>query len=161
MWKHGLEGHDEHKLWLTKWCWFGSIYHVMHIHLPSPPPPIIGHYGAKVSLKLHYNFLQLNLYQTDLLFWYLSHHLTWHCSSISEDLLNFAAYERKIVFAVISEQSKAHNNNRNNFALICCKFLANLCKFSEILLQCHVKLWVNYRTNGSICLIFNQLYSWK
>ena len=90
MWKHGKEGHDEHKLWLTKWCWFGSIYHVMHIHLPSSPPPIIGHYGAKVSLKLHYNFLQLNLYQTDLLFWYLSHHLTWHCSSISEYLHRFA-----------------------------------------------------------------------
>ena len=34
--------------------------------------------------------LQLNLYETDLLFWYLSHHLKWHCSSISEDLHGFA-----------------------------------------------------------------------
>ena len=38
--------------------------------------------------------LQLNLYETDLLFRYLSHHLTWHCSSIYEDLHRF---ERKIV----------------------------------------------------------------
>ena len=30
------------------------------------------------------------------------------------------------------------NNNENNFAFICCKFLANLCKSSEILKQCHV-----------------------
>ena len=30
--------------------------------------------------------IQLNLHETDLLFQYLSHHLTWHCSSISEDL---------------------------------------------------------------------------
>jgi hypothetical protein len=30
--------------------------------------------------------LQLNFHETDLLFGYLSHHLTWHCSSISENL---------------------------------------------------------------------------
>ena len=30
--------------------------------------------------------IQHNLHETDLLFRYLSHHLTWHCSSISEDL---------------------------------------------------------------------------
>ena len=35
-------------------------------------------------------FVQLNLHETDLLFWYLSHHLTWQCSSISEDLHRFA-----------------------------------------------------------------------
>ena len=33
-----------------------------------------------------FKMLQLNLYQTDQLFWYLSHHLTWHCSSIYKDL---------------------------------------------------------------------------
>jgi hypothetical protein len=37
--------------------------------------------------------LQLNFHETDLLF----HHLTWHCSSIYEDLHRFAAYEHKIV----------------------------------------------------------------
>ena len=34
--------------------------------------------------------IQLNLHETDLLFRYLSHHLTWHCSSISENLQRFA-----------------------------------------------------------------------
>ena len=38
--------------------------------------------------------LQLNLHETDLLFRYLSHHLTWHCSSMYEDLHIF---ERKSV----------------------------------------------------------------
>ena len=30
--------------------------------------------------------VQLNLHETDLLFQYLSHHLTWQCSRISDDL---------------------------------------------------------------------------
>ena len=34
--------------------------------------------------------IQLNLHETDLLFRYLSHHLTWQCSSISENLDRFA-----------------------------------------------------------------------
>ena len=34
--------------------------------------------------------LQLNLHDIDLSFWYLSHHLTWHCSSISEGFNKFA-----------------------------------------------------------------------
>ena len=34
--------------------------------------------------------IQLNLYETDLLFRYLSHDLTWHCSSIYEKLHRFA-----------------------------------------------------------------------
>ena len=38
--------------------------------------------------------LQLNLHETDLLFRYLCHHLTWHCSSNYEDLHRF---ERKSV----------------------------------------------------------------
>ena len=36
------------------------------------------------------------------------------------------------------------NKNKNNFAFISYKFLANLCKSSEILEQCHVKLWLKY-----------------
>ena len=33
------------------------------------------------SVRFHYflNLLHLNLHETDLLFRYLSHHLTWHC----------------------------------------------------------------------------------
>ena len=34
--------------------------------------------------------LQLNLHETDLFYRYPSHHLTWHCSTISEDLHRFA-----------------------------------------------------------------------
>ena len=45
--------------------------------------------------------VQLNLHKTDLLFRYLSHHLTWHCSSIYEDLHR---YDHKIVFVIVSEQ---------------------------------------------------------
>ena len=47
------------------------------------------------------------------------------------------------------------NNNKNNFAFICCKFVANLCKFSEILEQCYVKLWLNYRKYGSVSYSFS------
>ena len=42
------------------------------------------------------------------------------------------------------------NNNKNNFALICCKFLANLCKSLKMLEQCHVNWWLNYRNNRSV-----------
>ena len=53
------------------------------------------------------------------------------------------------------------NNNKNNFVSKCCKFLANLCKSSEILEQCHVKWWLKYRNNRSVswrlsCTNFNQ-----
>ena len=47
--------------------------------------------AEEVNFKKNCDFffikqLQLNLHETDLLFRYLSHHLTWQCSSISEDL---------------------------------------------------------------------------
>ena len=121
-------------------------------------------------IELALQTVQLNLHETDLSFLYLSHHLTWQCSSISEDLLEicsicsqncfcycfcgkivqhfciftqickkFAAFARKIVFVIVSEQFYYRNNDKNNFVSKCCKFLANLCKSSEILEQCHVK----------------------
>ena len=52
----------------------------------------ISHFDNKIRLGP----LQLNLHETDLLFRYSSHHLTWHCSRIYEDLHRFAAYQRKI-----------------------------------------------------------------
>ena len=73
--------------------------------------------------------------------------MTWNCSSISEDLHRFA---RKIVFVIVSEQFYYRNNNKNNFVSICCKFLSNLCKSSEILEHCHVKWWRKYRNNRSV-----------
>ena len=38
------------------------------------------------QLKISVKRVQLNLHENDLLFWYFSYYLTWHCSSISEDL---------------------------------------------------------------------------
>ena len=43
----------------------------------------------------------------------------------------------------------------NNFALICCKFLANLCKSSEILKQYDAKWWLNYRKYESVSYSFS------
>ena len=54
-----------------------------------------------IENKLVKYTVQLNLHETDILFWYLSHHLTWHCSSIYEDLHR---YDHKIVFVIVSEQ---------------------------------------------------------
>ena len=108
------------------------------------------------------DILQLNL--LDLLFRYLRNHLTQHCSSISEDLHRFARnlqyMNAKLLFFLNNFlQASPKNNNRNNFAVICCKkllnnnnnyafvyriFLANQCKSSDILEQCHVKWWLNY-----------------
>ena len=42
------------------------------------------------------------------------------------------------------------NQNKNNFVLKCCKFLANLCKSSKILEHYHVKWWLKYRNNRSV-----------
>ena len=75
--------------------------------------------------------VQLNLNETNLLFRYLSHHLTWHCSSISGDLHRFARNLQHLSVKLrIARLKLFRNNNKNNFALIWCKFLANLCKSS-------------------------------
>ena len=62
----------------------------------------------------------------------------------------FAAFAHKIVFVIDSVVKLFRNNTENNFALIRCKFLANLCKSSEIVEQCHVKWWLGYRYNRSV-----------
>ena len=41
----------------------------------------------------------------------------------------FAAFERKMVFLMVSEQFYYRNSNKNHFEFICCKFLANLQKY--------------------------------
>ena len=56
----------------------------------------------------------------------------------------FGAFAHKIVFDVVSVVKLFRNNSKNNFASKCCKFLANLCKSSEILEQCHVNWWLEY-----------------
>ena len=45
--------------------------------------------------------VQFNVHETDLQFRYVSHHLTWYCSRIYE---NLQRYERKIVLVCVSEQ---------------------------------------------------------
>ena len=57
----------------------------------------------------------------------------------------FAAFAHKIVFVIVSVVKLFRNNNKNNFASKCCKFLANMCKSSEIPEQCQVKWWLEYR----------------
>ena len=47
------------------------------------------------------------------------------------------------------------NNDKNNFASKCCNFFANLCKSSEILEQCHVNWWLDYRIYGSVSYSFS------
>ena len=63
---------------------------------------------------------------------------------------NLHRYEHKIVFVIVACLKLFRNNNKNNFAFKCCKFLANLCKSSEILEQCHVKWWLKYQNNKSV-----------
>ena len=69
----------------------------------------------------------------------------------------FAEFECKIVFVIVfriilaAQLAKLfRNNNKNNFVSKCYKFLANLCKSSEILEHCHVKWWLKYRNNRSV-----------
>ena len=50
------------------------------------------------------------------------------------------------------------NNNKNNSALNFCKFLANLCKYLEVLEQCHVKWWLNYWNNRAVSSRLSKLY---
>ena len=67
----------------------------------------------------------------------------------------FAAFAHETVFVIVSVVNLFRNNSKNNFASKCCKFLANLCKSLEILEQCHVKWWLDYRTYGSVSYSFS------
>ena len=110
--------------------------------------------------KLTAMCIQLNLHVADLLFWYLSHHLTWHCSSISEDLHNFprnmqhfSAKLFMLLFLNNFRQATCRNSNKKNFAVICCKIHANLRKSWQILnsIWCQMMAWLQKMW---ICLIF-------
>ena len=46
----------------------------------------------------------------------------------------------------------------NNFRHATCKFLANPCKYSEILKQYDVKWWLNYRRYGSVSYSFTCIW---
>ena len=78
----------------------------------------------------------------------------WRFAQICKKL---AAYAHKIVFVIVSVVKLFRNNNtgKNNFVSKCCKFLANVCKSSEILEQCHVNWWIGYRIYGSVSYSFS------
>ena len=119
--------------WLT-FCWRTKMHYFFPIFFfefyTHKIFPLFKHYVISNSCFkscfirdwciLGFSVVQLNLHETNLLFQYLSHHLTWHCSSISKDLHRFA---------------------RN---------LQHLCKSSEILEHCHVNWWHDYRIYGSV-----------
>ena len=71
----------------------------------------------------------------------------------------FAAFQcKKVWWTILGMQlvKLFRNNNKNNFSLICCKFLANLCKSSEILKQYDVKWRLNSRLRSSRGLLLRQ-----
>jgi hypothetical protein len=103
--------------------------------------------------------IQLILHETDLLFSILKPSFDmalfqyfWRFAQICK---KFAAFPRKIIFVIVSVVKLFRNNNKNNFVSKFYKFPANLCKSSEILEQCHVKRWLNYRINGSVSYSFS------
>ena len=96
------------------------------------------------------NLFQLNLHETDLLFRYLSHHLTWHCFSISEDLHRFAAFACKFVCCYCFCGKIVQKQQQKQFCLHMLQISCKSVKSSEILEQCHVKLWLKYRNNRSV-----------
>ena len=102
--------------------------------------------------------LQLNLHEIDPLFWYLSHHLVLICSIWTQNC--FVIVSEEIPFWIILDArlAKLFRNDKNNFALICSKFIANLCKSYEIL---NVKWLHNYRKYGSISYSFSWDYAKK
>ena len=104
--------------------------------------------------------LQLNLHETNLLFQYLSHHLTWHCSSIYEDLHRFAQIKTQNCFCYCfwtilgAQLIKLFTEAITKTVL-----RSNLCKSSKILKQYDVKWWLNYRKYGSVSYSFS--FTWN
>ena len=78
--------------------------------------------------------LQLNLHETDLLFWYLSHHLTWHCLLISVFIPVLVCCDHKIVVHWYQNKNnlvimlrKSWEIVRNQLTILC-QIVANISK---------------------------------
>ena len=56
----------------------------------------------------------------------LSHHLTWHCSSINKDLHRC---DHKTVFVIVARLKLFRNDNKNNFVIISVQVCANVQKY--------------------------------
>ena len=77
--------------------------------------------------------IQLNIHETNLIFQYLSHYLTWHCSSISEDLHRFARNLKHLLAKLFLFCSKT---------IVKSIFQANAANFLQICVNLH-KYWNN------------------
>ena len=86
--------------------------------------------------------MHLNLHETDLFI-----HLTWHSSSIFEDLQEVCR-----IFVIFCVAKLFRNNDKNNFA--------SKCKYSEILKQ-YVKCWLNCWIHGFVSYSFSCITSKK
>ena len=75
----------------------------------------IGYDVWNIVRKNGRKIVQLNHHETDQLFWYLSHHLTWHCLLISGFLLVLDCCDHKIVLHWYE------NKNKNNLVIMLCK----------------------------------------
>ena len=80
--------------------------------------------------------LQLNLHQTELLFWYVFHNLTWNCLLISEDLPGFTS---SCICLLLKLFYTSKFQNKNNFVRSVLQIFVNPGKSSEINKQFHVK----------------------
>ena len=114
----------------------------------------LSYYVNWILKKMINECIQLNEYETDPYFLQSSHHLTWYCSSISEDLHRFARNLQHLLpklFLLLflnyrNNKKKTilwakRNNSKNNFASKCCKFLANL-----------QKSWNNMMSNNGLII---------
>ena len=91
-----------------------------------------------LSYKFHpYSILTGHTKVESVAYQVLSHHLTWHCSRIYEDLQRFtrnlqhmSAELCLLLFLNNLWCATCKNNNKHNSVLISCKLLVNLCKSS-------------------------------
>ena len=129
---------------------------------------VCGLWSHKIKLLMHSIY---SLFSMRLIYYFDTWAIIWH--SIVPVFLNICTDLQEICsiwaqncfcycfWTILGTQLPKlfRNNNKNNFALICCNFLANLCKSSEILKQYDVKWWLNYRKYGSVSL--NSKYNLK
>ena len=115
--------------------------------------PFLAAHAVTILTGLFFHTWYYSLISMTLIYCFDTWAIIWHgivpvflniCTDLQEK------YKRKIVFVIVSVVKLFRNNKKNNFAFICCKFLANLCKSSKILEQCHVKWWLKYRNNRSV-----------
>ena len=103
--------------------------------------------------------VQLNIHQTELLLWFVSHDLTLNCLLISESLPRF----EKICGTMNTELllfwfftcrtilvTKYHFLANVKTKTILCSFAAKLIKFSEINKQFNVKSWLTNQSYSSV-----------